>query len=353
MRHGRWQSRIAAGVVPASEEFLSGAALSERVRYVCGGEDVNCAVSSWGAGVEEHLFSAERGGTRRIVCDVSMQATSRKALRELGAPNNANLKVYDGLDAKVYISTRGAVIGSANANAAGLGLLSDKRGQLLGAGVYCPPGSEAWRNAVSWFGEIFEKATTVGIDDLERAPERSAELHPVASSADLARMPLLQRLRQYPAAFGNTHIAIANRRLDEAKAKATKTDRARWRDADARSPDEVVLQVGEGGEIHQFSGSMLLFLRSRSVTRVLAYIECTTWPIQQPDSVFGIEGWSEFWQLAKQKPPKTRLLDEESDQIALLLEQEEDRCVFHPMEFAEKLIALQEKAIVSYPNKDR
>lgn len=322
------------------EEFLEGAALSERIRQVCGADDVDCAVAFWGIAIKEHLFPAESGGKKRIVCDISMQATSRQALRDLGAPGNINLKVHDGLHAKVYISDRGAVIGSANASGRGIGLVEGARGQLLEAGMFCPPGSRSWKMAASWFKTIFKEATVIGAGELQRAPERSAELHPVASSADLAHMPLLQRLREYPAAFGGAHVAVADGRLDEAMARATKVDRTRARGVSVQSLDDVILQNGEGGELRPFVGPLLLLWRGRSVTWVRAYVDCSTWPIKQPDSVFGIEDWSGFWEMTDQKPSEVRLSRDESNLVAHLLKQDGDRWIYKAMEFAEKLEAL-------------
>lgn len=162
----------------------------------------------------------------------------------------------------------------------------------------------------------------------------------MASGADLSRMSLLQRLREHPAAFRGVHVAVADGRLDEAMAKKTKQDRSRERDASVGSVDEVILQNGEGGELRPFAGPLLLLWRGRSVTWVQAYVDCSTWPIKQPDSVFGIEDWSGFWEIADQTPSELRLSKEESNLIARLLEQDEERWLYDATEFAEKLEAL-------------
>lgn len=137
-------------------EFLHGEALSRRIREVVKGKNLFCAVAFWGNGAVQELFG-ESPLTRqdvKIVCDLSMGATSPETLKQLGAPNNINLRHYPGLHAKVYCSDVGMIVGSANASNNGIGFM-DEGPDLLETGVYLKPGRTAWQQASYWFKDDF------------------------------------------------------------------------------------------------------------------------------------------------------------------------------------------------------
>lgn len=153
-------------------EFLTDEALTEAIRYVVGGKGVKCAVAFWG---NHGFFEAEAlGGVTKdwqIICDIQMGGTSRDALEKLGAPTEPNLKFRNGLHAKVYISDRGVVVGSANASAGGLGF-DGKPARLLEAATFYEPNSEAGLEALQWFERIFEDANEVDDAALREAEQR-------------------------------------------------------------------------------------------------------------------------------------------------------------------------------------
>lgn len=100
--------------------FIAGSDLADAIRDVLGGNNVRCAVAFWGTGAEALLDQAT-GDQPRIICDVTLGGTSPNALRALGAPENDRLRYVPSLHAKVYISDRGAIVGSANASQNGVG----------------------------------------------------------------------------------------------------------------------------------------------------------------------------------------------------------------------------------------
>jgi len=130
------------------DRFMTGADLADVIKEVLAGKDVRCAVAYWGVGAESLLDQAA-GAQPCIICDVTRGGTSPNTLRALGAPENDLVRHIPRLHAKVYISDRGAIIGSANASRNGVGL--DGPPILMEAGIRLAPGSESFHQAVSWF----------------------------------------------------------------------------------------------------------------------------------------------------------------------------------------------------------
>jgi hypothetical protein len=319
-------------------EFLYGAELSNRIRKVCDAADVDCAVAFWGVGMKGQLFPQWGDGKIRIVCDISMGATCRAALGELGAPCNKNLRVHDGLHGKIYLSALGAVIGSPNASDNGVGRNAGASGNLLEAGVFCPAGSKAYVETARWSKKLFFTAPVVGRAELLGAPAHSGELRPRGSRLKLASLSLLHRLKDFPQNFPGVQVAIATGPLDEDMAEASKKERAKTRGTAAVLPqDDVILQNDMEGELQSFSGPLLLLWRDRSVTRVFAYMDCSTWPPSNPDTVFGIENRKGFWKAIDQEPSESRLTDEESTQIGQMLAEKGGQWLFTASEFAARL----------------
>lgn len=139
---------------------MTGNDLATAIKHLLTGTDIRCAVAFWGIGAET-LLNKAGDAQPRIICDVMLGGTSPNALRALGAPKNEDLRHIPGFHAKVYISDRGAIIGSANASRNGVGL--DGPPVLTEAGVRFAPDSEAFRQAESWF-ETQWKAS-IQIDD--------------------------------------------------------------------------------------------------------------------------------------------------------------------------------------------
>lgn len=323
-------------------EFLYGAKLSACIRKICDAPNVDCAVAFWGVGIKAHLFTQWGNGKIRIVCNISMGATCRAALAELGAPSNENLRVHDSLHGKVYLSAHGALIGSPNASDNGVGIISGASGSLLESGVFCPAGSKAYGDAVQWFEGLFDAASIVDQAELAGAPERSRELRPRGSRAMLSGLTLLRRLRDFPDNFLDVHVAIATGRLDKNRAEATRNERAKARGRAANPlPDDVVIQNDEGWELQSFSGPLLLLWRARTVTWVQAYTDCSTWPPSNPDTVFGIDNWEGFWKAINLEPSEGKLSAEESKQIEPLFDATGGRWVFTASEFAARLADLR------------
>lgn len=142
-------------------KFLACDELSAAIKKIAGGENVRIASAFWGNGAKEDL-GIDR--TAKIICDVSMGGTNPSELKKLGAPKNRNLRAYPSLHAKVFLSSRGGVVCSANASHNGIGFFSDRR-KLEEAGVLFPAKSEEWEAATKWFEDIFNSKICFQVDD--------------------------------------------------------------------------------------------------------------------------------------------------------------------------------------------
>lgn len=170
-------------------QFVTGSSLSKHIRLVAAGNNTRCAVAFWGAKAADEIFASADAAERAvIICDISMGATSAKALEALGAPENPNLLFLDGLHAKVYHSDAGVVICSANASSRGVGFGGAEQGRLIEAGTFHGPKSVVHRRASAWLSGIFEHAMQVDKAALARAndlyrPPRPAVPKTAASSS--------------------------------------------------------------------------------------------------------------------------------------------------------------------------
>lgn len=138
-------------------EFLQGDDLSQKIREVVAGQDAHCAVAFWGCDAVTELFGTDQlqRPDVQVICDLSLGGTNPDTLRALGAPDNPNVRYRDGLHAKVFLSARGAVVGSANASNNGIGFMG-RNAQLLEAGTYFPPASDSWHSISDWLTALSE-----------------------------------------------------------------------------------------------------------------------------------------------------------------------------------------------------
>lgn len=150
--------------------FLTGAELAEAIRDVLAGAEVRCAVAYWGSGMKQAFPPSDGPPAARLICDVTRGGTSPKALLEMGATRNEDLRHVPDLHAKVYISDRGAIVGSANASHNGIGFGAAPG--LLEAGVLLGPDEGAFAEAAEWFETLWGRSRKVGRKALQLAKER-------------------------------------------------------------------------------------------------------------------------------------------------------------------------------------
>ena len=161
-------SRKAKPADPVDGSFLAGSELSAAIRHVLGGSNRRCAVAFWGKGSSNLIEGGIEGSGLRIVCDISMGGCHPDALRSLGAPDDGDVRYHDGLHAKVYLSDRGVIVGSANASDNGVGF-GTNGAVLVEAGTFHTAASKAWAQASDWFEALHFDALQVDEAALDKA----------------------------------------------------------------------------------------------------------------------------------------------------------------------------------------
>lgn len=151
-------------------DYLTGMNLSERIKGVMTGANPSMCVAYLGPKWPELLFD---GGTLpiglRVICDVAMHVTPKKALRVGGAPNNKNFRYLPGVElhAKLYLSETGAVVCSANATKGGLateGRVED--------GIFIGPDEQGFQKIAETFAERFKASKKIKQEQIDAAPVR-------------------------------------------------------------------------------------------------------------------------------------------------------------------------------------
>lgn len=145
-------------------EFLTNDELASKIRYIVTGKDVRCIVAYW----SDHGFDNTEACQWKIVCDIHSGGTSPRALRKLSAPDNNNLFYSKGLHSKVWFSSHGAVVGSANASYRALNADGNSRIQTE-AGVFILATSDLWAKVEEWVDLQINCATIVDQQALEIA----------------------------------------------------------------------------------------------------------------------------------------------------------------------------------------
>lgn len=202
-------------------EFLSGRALGKRIQEVVGGGDARCAVAFLGKGAADFLGGANGGVTPKIICDISMGCTSPHELEALGAPHALSLKHVKGLHAKVYISNRGLIVGSANLSDNGIGFVVEHEALLSEAGVFHPPETSVWREASDWFDKLYRGAEPMSAGALESA-KASWRVGQRGEGRKLRAGSLLDLVRAQPQHFANVGFVFTGVASTEEERRAAR-----------------------------------------------------------------------------------------------------------------------------------
>ena len=172
--------------------FLFGTDIRARlVELIDSSSEINCAVAFWGNGAEE-LFATSPKKSIRIICDLMSGACNPAVIRKLMSVGAA-VKMVNGMHAKVYWTPVGAIIGSANASANGLGEEGAETAEQAEAAIYTHE-PETLRDVSMWFENQWNDGESVDRQLLRRAEElwKRRRIHrPVRSQNSL--LDLLQK----------------------------------------------------------------------------------------------------------------------------------------------------------------
>jgi hypothetical protein len=176
--------------------FLTGAALSARIRKVMKGNKPRMCVAFLGPEWVTELFDGSTPSELRVICDLKMGMTPKSALIAGGAPDNKALRYLQDTEmhAKVYLSEGGAVVCSANASSRALSATN-----RIEDGLWIGPETDAYAQVAEQFEARYQDGTVVDQTALEVAPLS------VFAPGDKQELPagltLDEALRRNPQAF--------------------------------------------------------------------------------------------------------------------------------------------------------
>lgn len=317
-------------------ELLHGQALSDRIRVICAEDQVNCAVAFWSAAVRDELFPRWKKQTVRIVCDISMGCNSRSTLKSYGAPKSENLRVRDGLHAKIYISTAGAIIASANASLNGIGLRSRPAGNME-AGVFFAPNTTGWREAQQLFDQFWQ-SPMIDKNQLARAPKLTSDPGKRISAAGQLDPSLLQRVKSYTDQFASVLFMAEHERIDpKAEAKARVRYHAAEQAGAFEPKNRSLILNAEHDAFPPIPSNVIMFWHNGRSTKfeVLAYSNVVPVRSRNSTTLWGVKRWDRFWSAQNVQAPERNL--SASDQ-AFLTSLKEGSWVLSATDFSHALL---------------
>lgn len=132
------------------------------IKRILSGREVRIASAFLGKGADQEVPASAR-----LICDIGMGGTSPSALRALSEKLGDNLRYLRNFHAKVYLSDKGCVVGSANLSNNGVGFLS--QAALMEAAILVDMQHPAAGSAAKWFDELWDMAHLVGDEAIEEA----------------------------------------------------------------------------------------------------------------------------------------------------------------------------------------
>ena len=208
--------------------FVVGDELSAAVATVLKGDNVRCAVAFIG----KRAWEALKQPAAKIVCNVDGGSTSADGLEKLSEVLGGKLRWTPNLHAKVYLSSNGAVIGSANFTGNGLGIPTMRGARLIEAATVHAADCAVFETASTWFDRLYDDAKIVGDAEIDRArklfrPENttSTKLAPRTGS-------ILDLVERDPAAFNDVGFFFTS----------TKSTQEDIRKAKEAAPDPTIVR---------------------------------------------------------------------------------------------------------------
>lgn len=136
-------------------------------RAVREAEVIDVAVAFWGSGGET-IFQRWSGRRLRIICNLAQGGTNPKAIRALLELPNVEVLQQDDLHAKLILTDKSLIVGSANVSSNGLGLEGAEQAAWRELGMLSESSSER-STAKRWFAIQWAAARTIKELDLKKA----------------------------------------------------------------------------------------------------------------------------------------------------------------------------------------
>lgn len=131
-------------------------------------DEVSMAVAFWGAG-SESIFEDWNGKSLRIICNLALGGTNPTVIGELMKRKNTEVLQLNDLHAKLVLTEKAMIVGSANISSNGLGLEDGEAAGFRELGIVSKDAKQL-QAACTWFEELWEKeARKINKSDLDAA----------------------------------------------------------------------------------------------------------------------------------------------------------------------------------------
>lgn len=295
---------------------LTGGELADKIREICAADEVDCAVAFWSGMSRDDLFPRWKKQQVRIICDISMGCNSKSSLEAYGAPKNPSLRVWDGLHSKIFISSAGAIIGSANASFNGLGRKGAPPGNLE-AGVFFQANTDGWKDASRFFKTLWDKpALDLDQGQLDRAPILARDPGSTISNSGQNSTSVLERVLAYPSEFDGTLFVITGADISHAVEYELNKAHSAARKSKEFEPAvrELVVQ-DTARSLAKASDRVLMFwFGNDNRPELFAYYKEVRVSTAKYHAIYGIKGWRRFWkELSMDCPVKATALSRDVD----------------------------------------
>jgi PLD-like domain len=200
----------------ARKTFLRGLDVEREAKELISHADagrVRVAVAYWGVGSVDRLdIKSVAGNDITIVCDLMSGACNpieiKGLLKAFQKPSgNSRVLMRDHLHAKVWLTDRGAIVGSSNASTNGLGFEGDELKDCIEANVFVDD-AETLAAIDRWFEkDVMEDAKEITKADLKEA-HRRWKRHRTTRPLPFAKGSLLEELRAHPSFFADRDFMV-------------------------------------------------------------------------------------------------------------------------------------------------
>lgn len=224
------------------------------------------------------------------------------------------------MHAKLYISTQGAIVGSANASINGVGLVG-RAAANLEAGVFFAPGTRGCQQATTFFSELWDRpAPALDRWQLDRAPDYAREPGGHIGPEGLAQKSVLGLVRSYPELFSDTLFFAEYESLttEEEIIERGHYDEAQAGAAFQPARRSLIVRADHGYLPSVRTNALMFWHHKRRFSNIYAWTDMVSVRTDAHTTLWGIPNWRTFWRNHGKAAPDRR--PDENDQQTIMSE---------------------------------
>lgn len=208
--------------------------------------EASVAVAFWGEG-SESVFKQWDGKSLRIICNLAMGGTNPAVIPKLQALNGAEVRQLDDLHAKLVLTEKQMVVGSANMSCNGLGLESSEVAGLRELGILSRD-ARLRDKAKAWFDQLWKSAKTIRQEDLDLAKKAWAKRRKARPSVGRKGSGSLLDLPAEALKDREIYFAVYRRGLSSSAKERLEIENKRLTNSDKPEHDKLDLYEGWGAD---------------------------------------------------------------------------------------------------------